>query len=341
MPKLNRDSIDDAKELIEAFLPDSQTRQKFINFLCDAISFADAIKSDNWNLNLDPNGRFLRFNTGHEYCIQLNENELLILCDRTTVKRIPDFNDIQIIFIGYNGQRIVENTKIEKVPDLLVKTKNSVGCILEIDQIKHHIDKFRSSNKDFIRSAMNTYLMPQMKRAHSKGAVDYIFSQFREDEEQTLPNLSDIAREEAVQLEKAKALTHKERLEELRKANKKPAQVTVQQTVFIRNQFVVAEVLFRANGHCEQCKKPAPFLRDSDNTPYLEVHHIVRLEDGGDDTVENAIALCPNCHRKAHYGQKNEHTTLGLVQAGAKKRSISSRNTRQLQFQRECVTRNR
>jgi 5-methylcytosine-specific restriction protein A len=32
------------------------------------------------------------------------------------------------------------------------------------------------------------------------------------------------------------------------------------------------------------------------------VHHRVRLADGGDDTTDNAVALCPNCHRKAHYG---------------------------------------
>jgi len=35
----------------------------------------------------------------------------------------------------------------------------------------------------------------------------------------------------------------------------------------------------------------------------LEVHHKVPLAEGGDDTVENAIALCPNCHRHAHYGK--------------------------------------
>lgn len=317
MPKLNRDSREDAKTFVESVLPETQTRQKFINFLCDAISFADAIKSDNWNLNLDPNGKFLRFNTGHEYCIQLYNDELLILCDRTTVKQIPDLNNIPIIFKGWNGEQIVENTKIEKVPDLLVKTKNSIGCILQIEQIRENIDKFKSSNKDFIGVAMNTR-HPQIRQAHSKGAVEYIFSEFRDDGEQTLPELSDVIRDEAIQLEKAKSLTHKERLEELTKSSKKPVQVTVQQTVFVRNQLVVAEVLFRAKGHCEKCKKPAPFLRDSDSTPYLEVHHIVRLADGGDDTVENAIALCPNCHRKVHYGQKNEHTTRGFVQVGLK-----------------------
>ena len=37
---------------------------------------------------------------------------------------------------------------------------------------------------------------------------------------------------------------------------------------------------------------------------YLETHHIVPLHEGGDDTSENVIALCPNHHREAHYGEK-------------------------------------
>ena len=48
--------------------------------------------------------------------------------------------------------------------------------------------------------------------------------------------------------------------------------------------------------------EPAPFLKRSDGTPYLEVHHDVRLADGGADTVRNARALCPNCHGDAHHG---------------------------------------
>jgi predicted HNH restriction endonuclease len=72
--------------------------------------------------------------------------------------------------------------------------------------------------------------------------------------------------------------------------------------VFQRNPDVIAEVLIRANGICEKCGKDAPFKRKSDGTPYLEVHHINRLADGGEDTVENAIAVCPNCHRELHFG---------------------------------------
>jgi 5-methylcytosine-specific restriction endonuclease McrA len=40
-------------------------------------------------------------------------------------------------------------------------------------------------------------------------------------------------------------------------------------------------------------KKQAPFNRTKDNSPYLEVHHKKRLSEGGEDSVKNAIALCP------------------------------------------------
>ena len=71
---------------------------------------------------------------------------------------------------------------------------------------------------------------------------------------------------------------------------------------YVRNPDVVAEALHIADGFCGNCKRRAPFLRRSDGSAYLEVHHRVPLAEGGEDTLENAIALCPNCHRKEHYG---------------------------------------
>lgn len=60
-----------------------------------------------------------------------------------------------------------------------------------------------------------------------------------------------------------------------------------------------AEVLTRANGRCEGCGSSAPFVA-LDGTPYLETHHVRRLTDGGPDDPKWVIALCPNCHQKAH-----------------------------------------
>jgi len=52
-------------------------------------------------------------------------------------------------------------------------------------------------------------------------------------------------------------------------------------------------------GTCELCDQPAPFTKKNGD-PYLEVHHVKQLADGGEDTINNAVALCPNCHRKMH-----------------------------------------
>jgi hypothetical protein len=122
----------------------------------------------------------------------------------------------------------------------------------------------------------------------------------------TTPNDEKTCLEEAFDkaVQEARKASKEVRRERLRNAPKKPNQRSVTTTVFERNPDVVAEVLERAKGICEheQCRKPAPFRRASDNSPYLEVHHKIPLAQGGDDTVENAIALCPNCHRKAHFG---------------------------------------
>ena len=78
----------------------------------------------------------------------------------------------------------------------------------------------------------------------------------------------------------------------------------IQRTVvdYNRSQDVIDTTLSRANGVCEKCNKNAPFIKKKDNTPYLEVHHKVMLADGGEDTIKNTIAVCPNCHRELHFG---------------------------------------
>jgi len=75
--------------------------------------------------------------------------------------------------------------------------------------------------------------------------------------------------------------------------------------VYERYDKIKKYTLLRAGEHCEYCKAKAPF-RKKDGSPYLEVHHILRLADFGDDKIENVIALCPNCHREAHHGENKE-----------------------------------
>lgn len=113
-----------------------------------------------------------------------------------------------------------------------------------------------------------------------------------------------IPSQEIATLEKYRAKSSRklssEMLEEyVRKAPKIPGTVQTKATAYYRNQYVVEYVRRRASGRCELCANLGPFVV-GDGLPFLEVHHVKWLSDGGEDTIENTVALCPNCHRKMH-----------------------------------------
>ena len=78
-----------------------------------------------------------------------------------------------------------------------------------------------------------------------------------------------------------------------------PIRHQVYSSSYVRDRYVSEYAKRRAHGICQLCNQPAPFC-DNSGEPYLETHHIIWLADGGDDSIENTIALCPNCHRKMH-----------------------------------------
>lgn len=69
-----------------------------------------------------------------------------------------------------------------------------------------------------------------------------------------------------------------------------------------RSDAIAIYALARSRGNCEGCENPAPFVRRND-TPYLEIHHILALADGGADHPTNVAALCPNCHRRTSHAK--------------------------------------
>ncbi|PHQ86180.1 MAG: hypothetical protein COB65_01485 [Thalassobium sp.] len=74
------------------------------------------------------------------------------------------------------------------------------------------------------------------------------------------------------------------------------------QTNIKRSDIIKTYALSRADGKCESCENDAPFLKRN-GQPYLEVHHIVELSNGGSDSPKNVASLCPNCHARVTHGQ--------------------------------------
>lgn len=97
----------------------------------------------------------------------------------------------------------------------------------------------------------------------------------------------------------AKTLSREERQKRARAANGAPTAHTVLSVQYSRDPNVVEYVKDEAEGKCDLCEEEAPF-KTKNGEPYLECHHLRQLADGGDDAISNAVALCPNCHRKMH-----------------------------------------
>jgi 5-methylcytosine-specific restriction protein A len=79
-----------------------------------------------------------------------------------------------------------------------------------------------------------------------------------------------------------------------------------------RSPWVAEHAKRLAKGVCQLCEQPAPF-KNRANEPFLETHHIIWLAKGGEDTIANTVALCPNCHRKMHV--QNDKKDIQKLQA--------------------------
>ncbi len=97
----------------------------------------------------------------------------------------------------------------------------------------------------------------------------------------------------------AKRLTDSELGKRVEFSSSKSLARSVTTSYYERNPYVAELAKRRARGTCQLCGNPAPF-RDKQGNPYLESHHIEWLSQGGEDSVWNTVALCPNCHTKMH-----------------------------------------
>lgn len=87
-------------------------------------------------------------------------------------------------------------------------------------------------------------------------------------------------------------------LELARSADRVVSEVATTSNSYMRSPILSRFSKQRANGICELCSQPAPFWVGGE--PFLELHHIIPVSEGGRDSANNVTALCPNCHRRVH-----------------------------------------
>jgi 5-methylcytosine-specific restriction enzyme A len=95
----------------------------------------------------------------------------------------------------------------------------------------------------------------------------------------------------------ARKLTNEELEARAKHASKRASRRTVTTNNYERNPFVTEYAKRWAEGICQLCEQTAPF-KNKKGEPHLHTHHIVWLSRGGEDSIKNTVALCPNCHEK-------------------------------------------
>lgn len=216
---------------------------------------------------------------------------------QSDVERLFSVGDVIDSGGGRSQYRIKDfNDQFVQIQPTKAKTNSS----LRYDKLTVVVVSFASIDKHRIEATVGELLKKHGLKDTQNESYLYGFAREYLDRSRGIA-LTVLERELAQEVAKSEQSSPSDRQKRLQTAPRKPERIIVTTTAFRRNADVIAEVLFRARGTCEKCQQPAPFIRRSDGSPYLEVHHKIQLATDGEDTVENAIALCPNCHRASHF----------------------------------------
>ncbi len=87
----------------------------------------------------------------------------------------------------------------------------------------------------------------------------------------------------------------------------KPEKIISDKVSFKRNPETAKKSILLANYKCDFDQSHVSFITKN-GKPYMEAHHLVPLStqdyfDNSLDVDANIVCLCPNCHRKLHYGE--------------------------------------
>jgi 5-methylcytosine-specific restriction protein A len=82
-----------------------------------------------------------------------------------------------------------------------------------------------------------------------------------------------------------------------------------------RSGIIRTQVIEFAGYNCEINKDHKSFVAEKNKKPYMEGHHVIPMKlqsnfDKSLDVYANIICLCPICHRKIHYGLKEDRRLL-------------------------------
>lgn len=224
----------------------------------------------------------------------LETNTLILISDHT--KSVYDDRWINNNILHYSGIGLEGDQKIDTAPNKTLAGSADNG-------INIYLFEVFEKGKYLFRGRVELYDQPyQAKQPDRNDQLRnvWIFPLriLGEGSQYQVPD-SLIKKKQQTQEKIAKRLSDKTLFLRAVHSNKRPVSRQVGSSTYEQNVYVSELATRRADGICQLCDRPAPF-EDAKGLPFLECHHITWLSRGGEDTIENTVLLCPNCHRKMH-----------------------------------------
>jgi HNH endonuclease/EVE domain len=136
--------------------------------------------------------------------------------------------------------------------------------------------------------------------------------------------IAEIVLQEAERLERSPLESLLAKYAEQGAKDQRPATRILGARIYERNPLVIAIARLRASHQCEVEGCSHPSFETIARVRYTEIHHIVSLSDGGEDTVENVACLCPSHHREIHLGARAAELTAQLKQIRSANGAVGS-----------------
>ena len=236
-----------------------------------------------------------------------NKNNVLVIISDHTKGLYDDKyygNELHYTGMGLEGDQEL-NYRQNKT--LAESNKNGVDVhLFEVFKAKEYI------YRGMVKLCKEPYQEIQLDKNNNERTV-WIFPLIIIDSEDIIDSsVYDICYENKIKEIKKMSRKNLERLVK-EKNNVKTSYRTIKTTTYIRDPYIAEYAKLREDGFCQLCEEKAPFYTKN-NKPYLEAHHLKWLSKGGIDTIDNVVALCPNCHRKMHeLNDKDDIKKLKMV----------------------------
>lgn len=336
MPIFNRENPEDAQKVVDKFITDESSKRSFLSFLIDAIDYANNLGPSNWNLNLDTKGKFIRFNVGQEYCIEiqpkksyLNFITVLVLKDFIQQKLI---NQLNINFYRDDEINKIPTRDLESIPGALTKVPGSVACYIRFEDIEHTLPYLKEANRKFIDKAIaNTRIHPASIKAHSSGFIAYI-SRYSE---RSVPNPAYMNLEDEFFQRKSKKenfyvndIDNSELTQEI-ESNLIPEQINnplmffegasqqIAVNSYERNPKARSKCIEYYGVKCIICGFDFKEKYGEIGRNFIHIHHEKPLgeirREYQVDPINDLCPVCPNCHAMLHQRKPEPYTIQELV----------------------------